>query len=174
MVKKITITMPEKVHKKLESYRDRIPISSVCTEALKKAMDDIDSNVQAAKTRFLLLTFQEACEQAFEKGSFWAGHKATAQELAYLCEWNSNISKNTTFEMLYKSDYKIKELADDNEDIGDFMTNYELDGMLIYRFIDKSDVIVESFKRGAMSVWKEIKSQVIRELLKDESERTFL
>lgn len=175
MAKKLTISIPDDLHKELENYRDRITISSICAEAIRKTIDEIDDSVKEAKTRFHLLSLDEACDIAFKRGIHWAGYEATAEELAFLCEWVSIHSKNSTFQILVEENAKIDNLVEESMDsIFEFVIdNGYLEDILPRFMTDENDdiPITNSFRDGAMTVWTKIRNQVIKELLKDPDER---
>ena len=90
MSKKLTISVPDLLHKRLDKYRSRIAISTVCAEAINAEIENIDDCVKAAKQRFRLLTQREICRLAYKEGRHWAGYKATLEELAIVCCWRGS------------------------------------------------------------------------------------
>lgn len=168
MVKKLTISIPDDLHKKLEGYRDRLPISLVCSNALRSAIGEMEGCFSAARKRFYLLTIEEACEVAYEKGIHWAAYEATREELAFVCEWNYHF-KGTLFETLFHTNTKIHEIAsDDNDyliDLVDFIDKLGcLDDILPNDNSDEN-LVINDFIRGAKIVWNEIKEELLPKLL---------
>jgi len=163
MAKRITITIPDEMHRRLENYRDRINISAVCAAALRKTMDGVDDMVREAKRRFFLLSVEEACDMAFEEGMRWAGEDAKMSELRFVCEG---------VPVQFLSDGQVIELnLDTFESINHYVEEYALIWDLQYRFREEgaestTEPMTESFRKGAMTVWKAIKNDKILEELK--------
>ena len=175
MAKKITISIPDEVHKNLQKFKDRFNVSFLCSGALRKTIAEVNESVAQAKRRFYLLSFEEACHIAFEEGIRWAGFRATAPQLAFLCEWVYDLSKNSTFEMLVDENNEVDKLYRETDNsIFTFVLNEGFLEDVLPRFLNEENQdipIIMQFREGAMTIWKEIKSQVIRELLKDPDER---
>jgi hypothetical protein len=163
MAKRITITIPDEMHKKLENYRDRINISAICASALRKTMDGVDNMVREAKRRFFLLSVEEACDMAFEEGLRWAGEDAKVSELRFVCEG---------VPVQFLSDDEVIELSlDTYESVNEYIVENELIWDLVYRFREEGaksteKPITKSFIKGAMTVWKGIKNDKLLEELK--------
>jgi len=171
MVKKVTISIPDDLHKKLDKYRDRIPISSVCAGAIRTAINDIEDCIKEARKRFFLLSYEEACDTAYQKGIRWAGYKATPEELAFVAEWDFDF-KGTILEKLADSNNKFEKLAFNESGHLHMLSAFVLDeGYLddiLPPFIndDNDDIgICSEFQRGAQSVWNELKNDLLPKLL---------
>jgi len=174
MVKKLTISIPDDLHRKLDSYRDRIPISSVCANGLRAAIGEIEDCVSEARKRFYLLSFEEACEIAYKRGIHWAGYKASPEELAYACEQEISMD-GTLYEKLVDANYKIRELGFDEHGMFNHFADYVVQEMLLEDilppFMDElnTDIQVSNhFQRGAKVVWNEIKTELLPKLLNPE------
>ena len=87
MTKKLTISIPDDLHKRLDKYRSRIAISTICAEAINTEIESIDDCLKAVKGRFRLLTQREICSLAYKEGRHWAGYKATLEDLAIVSCW---------------------------------------------------------------------------------------
>ncbi len=90
MTKKLTISISDDLHKKLDKYRRRIAISTICAEAINTEIENIDDCFKAAKGRFGLLTQREICSLAYKEGRHWAGYKATLENLAIVSCWRGS------------------------------------------------------------------------------------
>jgi len=176
MVKKLTISIPDDLHRKLDQYRDRIAISSVCAGAIRTSINDIEECIKEAKKRFYLLSIEEASDIAYQKGIHWAGYEATPEEIAYMAEWKYNF-EGTLFEKLVNSNDKIMNMAFDNdgnlESLYDFIINEEYLSDIIITFLnDDFDYahILEDFLRGVRVVWNEIKEELLPKLCNPEDD----
>ncbi|HQO64243.1 MAG TPA: hypothetical protein PK528_11580 [Syntrophorhabdus sp.] len=171
MVKKLTISIPDNLHKKLEQYRDRIPISSVCASAIRDAISEIEDCVREARKRFYLLSIDEACELAYEKGIHWAGYEAEPEELAYVAEWANDI-RGSLFEKLVDSNKRLENLALDGNnlviDLYSFVFNEGYLNDILPPFMNENNddiPIIMEFSRGAKVVWDEVKEDLLPKLL---------
>jgi hypothetical protein len=90
MSKKLTISIPDDLHKRLDKYRGRIAISTVCAKAISTEIENIDDCIKAVKGRFSLLTQREICSLAHKEGRHWAGYKATLEDLAIVSCWRGS------------------------------------------------------------------------------------
>jgi predicted CopG family antitoxin len=90
MSKKLTISISDDLHKKLDKYRGRIAISNVCAKAISTEIENIDDCIKAVKGRFGLLTQREICSMAHKEGRHWAGYEATLEDLAIVSCWRGS------------------------------------------------------------------------------------
>lgn len=90
MSKKLTISIPDNLHKRLDKYRGRIAISTVCAKAISTEIENIDDCIKGVKGRFNLLTQREICSLAHKEGRHWAGYIATLEDLAIVSCWRGS------------------------------------------------------------------------------------
>ncbi len=175
MVKKLTISIPDDLHVELARYRDRIAISSVCAEAIRKKIQEIRKYGLEAKRRFGLLSLEEAMDIAYERGLEWASKEATLEELAYVCLDSENIDEELAQELwggpniLYELDNRYHGFTDlisqrgfvedllpdlDEEDEAEQRKRAQYWADLAFSFLD-----------GAIAVWKEIEKEAAAKLL---------
>ena len=179
MSKKLTISIPNELHQKLENYREQIAISNVCSQALREAMNTIEIEVQEAKNRFHLLSIEEACSLAFRQGLHWAGHKATPEELFIVCLWEDGMAVSEIIEKS-QGNAKIIKLIEDYDDINHFLEEKIIDfnKLLLFSMPSEDDDdeefainISELFKpfiKGALTVWREIEDPLKSKIFKGE------
>ncbi len=184
MVRRLSITIPDNIYERLEDYRERISISTVCSEAIRKEMDNIDRKDKLAlivKKRLKLhdiINLEEACNIAYEEGVEWTTNKAALEELAFVCEFNERIAQD--FDRLkVRDEYRnlFEDVVSENHIIGDLYNNYEYPwdfisdqdlSSVIGDFMneDNEDIEVGSyFADGAISIWKKIRREALRKLL---------
>jgi hypothetical protein len=173
MTKKITISIPDNLHKQVNDFRESINISKTCAEALRVKIEEIDSSLYEAKKRFNLLELSEYIKMAHEDGLNWAGYRASSLELAIVCNWtydwvaNDKICKET-MELLEENNDEIREV------LRGYTTGYEyiLENSFItkgvYEYQEPTDdahiQIAISFVEGASIIWNKIKNQMIPKL----------
>jgi hypothetical protein len=175
MTKKLTLSIPDNLHKKLADYRNLINISNICSIALRKEIDKVDQCIQEAKKRFEILTTSEAYKLAYEDGMNWAGYHANPVELAIVCNWTNGWLSNDpqaqeTMDLLEENNENI------NKILSGYTTGYEYifsesfisRGIVSYP-IDYDDVdIVEiavAFSQGAQIIWNRVKNKLIPKLI---------
>lgn len=176
MVKKITISIPDDLHKKLKKYRERIPISSVCANGIRMAINDIEHSVKEARKRFSLLTLEEACEIAYQRGIHWAGYKALLEDLVFISLFTMGKEyEGSQLEKLAGVNIELQDIIDNYWGaLTDFIRDLEVINDLYAPFIkddtDDSDryEILWAFRSGAIAVWDEIKEELIAKLLGSE------
>ena len=169
MSKKLTISIPDDVHKRLENFRDRIALSSVCAQALREAMDNIEIYVLEAKKRFHILSIHEACSIAFRRGISWAGNDATIEELAIVCLCDYSYEGFVFPEEIEIMSKKIENLIEGLDEPEHFIEvkGYinDLEAIVVEEEWD-FDGVLDSFVDGARVVWKEIEDMLIPMLIK--------
>jgi hypothetical protein len=193
MAERLSITIPDDLYKKTESYRKKINISNICARALEKELDEIKDYVIEVKQRFYILTPAEACEIAYEAGKKWAAEMAEIEELAFVCEFNESffsseaipdfvrdavfdlLSENEKFNKLYEEyDGCVYEYFSTNasfiaEDvIAGFMgeDREEMYGDDAYQYeMDTDDCFID----GARLIWNEIKEKALVKMLGKET-----
>lgn len=172
MARKLTISIPDDLHRKLDSYRDRIPISSVCANGLRTAIGEIEDCVSEARKRFYLLSFEEACEIAYQRGIHWAGYESTPETLAFVAEWISLGWTGTLFETLVDSNDTICRLnKDHNDNVFDYVIQEGWLEDILPPFMDSDNTdiqVINEFQRGAKIVWNEVKGELLPRLLNPE------
>lgn len=184
MVKRLSITIPDNVYERLEGYRDIISISTVCSEAIKKEMDNIDRKDKLAlraKKRLELydiINLEKACNIAYEEGVEWATNKAALEELAFVCEFNENIAQDfdrlkirdeyqNLFEDVVSENHIIKDLYNNYEYPWDFISDQDLSSV-IGDFMNEDNEDIEvglRFADGAITIWKKIRREALKKLL---------
>ena len=190
MVRRLSITIPDSVYERLENYRGIIPISTICSEAVKREMDSIDRRdklaLKAKERLGLCGTFnlKEACDIAYEEGAEWAVNKASLEELAFVCEFNEAIAQDfdsvkvsdeyrNLFEDVVSWNHIIKDLYTTKEPYADyyypwdFIFDQDLSNV-IGNFMndDNEDIQVGlCFADGAITIWKKIRSEAVKKLL---------
>ena len=175
MVKKLTISIPDGLHKELANYRDRIAISSVCAEAIREKIQKIRNYGLKAKQRFKLLNLKEAMDIAYKRGLKWASEEATLEELAYMCLDSNNIDEDLAQE-LWDGPNTIYELGTRYTGFADLISERGFIEDLLPGF-DEEDQDEEnafwadwtdlafSFLDGVIAVWREIEKEAVARLL---------
>lgn len=175
MTKKLTLSIPDNLHKKLADFRNLINISNVCANALKKEIDNADQCVQEAKKRFKILTTSEACKLAFKDGMSWAGYKASPEELAIVCNWTNGWLSNDpqaqeTMNLIEENNEKIRKTMSEYSNGYDyiFANSFISQGIINYP-VDYDDVdlveIAVAFMQGSQIVWYKLKNSLIPKLI---------
>ena len=190
MAKRVSITIPDGLSKKLEYYRGKINISSICSRAIEKEINEIKDYVLAAKKRFYILTIDEACNIAYELGKEWAAKEGKLEELVFICEFNENnffadsaypdfvrdavlelLMENEEFEKLYNeySGWVYDYFSACPSSMGDniiagFMgeDGEELYGEDTYHYEQE---IIDRFIDGARLIWNEIREAALIRML---------
>ncbi len=175
MVKKLTISIPDDLHAELAKCRDRIAISSVCAEAIRKKIQEIRKYGLEAKKRFGLLSLEETMDMAYERGLEWASKNATLEELAYVCLDSKNIDEELAQELwdgpntLYELDNHYHGFADFVSARGfieDLLPDFDEEDEAEQRKRDQYWIdLAFSFLDGAVVVWKEIEKEAVAKLL---------
>ena len=169
MSKKLTISIPDDLHKRLEKYRSRIAISTVCAEAINSEIENINDCLRAAKQRFKLLTQHEICRLAYKEGRHWAGYEATLEDLAIVSCWKgadeeepgwfAKLSKDAKKKIKKETDAwtTVEELAIDllSEDI---RIRSNEDG---FDFYWENHEAAQDFILGAKNIWWMIEDEAI-------------
>ena len=166
MSKKLTISIPDTLHKRLEKYRNRIAISGVCAEALHAEIENIDDCVREIKRRFRLLTSREISLLAYKEGRQWAGYKATLEELAIVSCWiSADEEEPDWFDFIYN-----------NEDVKRFLNAWStVQELVMHTFMseqikitsDDDDFyfqnyeVASDFISGAREIWWVIENEAI-------------
>ncbi len=190
MAKRLSITIPDGLSEKLESYRGKINISSICSQAIEREINQIKDYVLAAKKRFYILTIDEACNIAYELGKEWAAKESELEELAFVCEFNENnffsnstypdfvrdavlelLMENEKFEKLYNNYYgSVYDYFSTNASFiaGDIIAGFMgEDGKELYGE-DATDYEIETinyFIKGARLIWNEIREAALVRML---------
>ncbi|MCG8638406.1 MAG: hypothetical protein MI862_01660 [Desulfobacterales bacterium] len=166
MSKKITISIPDILHKRLEKHRNRIAISNVCAEAISAEIEHIDDCIKEIKRRFRLLTQREICSLAYKEGRHWAGYEATLEDLAIVSCWiGSDEEEPDWFERL--SD-RVKKKTDAWSTVEELVMHSFMSGNIIIRsdendfdyYMENHDTAMD-FIRGAREIWWEIENEAI-------------
>jgi len=174
MTKKITISIPDKLHQQLQNFRGNINISKVCSASLKMKIDKADSSLQEVKKRFNLLELSEYLNFACEDGLSWAGYRATSVELALTCNWTYDWVSNDK-----QCKQTIELLEENNEEINKIMSGYTTgyeyilnssfisDEIICYPsdYSDEDIQIAVAFVQGAQVIWNKIKNKLIPQLI---------
>ena len=170
MSKKLTISIPDILHKRLEKYRNRIAISNVCGEAINAEIENIDDCIKEIKRRFRLLTQRELCSLAYKEGRHWAGYEATLEDLAIVSCWiGSDEEEPDWFDGLSES---VKKKTDAWSTVEELVMNSFMSGNIIIRsdeddfdyYLENHDCATE-FIRGAREIWWEIENEAIENLV---------
>ena len=190
MSKRLSITVPDDLYKKAESYRKKINISNICARALKKELDEIKDYVIEAKQRFYILTPDEACEIAYEAGKKWAAEEAEIEELAFVCEFNDEVFFSSEAIPNFVRD-AVFDLLSENEKFSELYENYN-GSVYEYLSANPEDVIAgfmgedaeelygddayqyeievgNCFIDGAKLIWDEIKEKALVKMLGKET-----
>jgi len=175
MVKKLTISIPDDLHRKLDSYRDRIPISSVCANGLRAAIGEIEDCVSKARKRFCLLSLNEACEIAYQRGIRWAGHEASPEELAFISLFTMGKEfEGSLLEKLADVNHELRRIVDDYwENLSSFIRELEEVDDLYAPFIKDDSVrydILWAFRDGVDAIWNEIQDELVPKMLNPDEE----
>ncbi len=190
MAKRVSITIPDGLSKKLEYYRGKINISSICSRAIEKEINEIKDYVLAAKKRFYILTIDEACDIAYELGKEWAAKEGKLEELAFICEFNENnffadsaypdfvrdavlelLMENEEFEKLYNDYYgSVYDYFSANASFmaGDIIAGFMgEDGEELYGeyATDYEQETINYFIEGARLIWNEIREAALVRML---------
>lgn len=177
MAKKLTISIPDNLHEKLSHYRDRIAISSVCSEAIRKEIEKIRKYGLEAKKRFKLLNLKEAMDVAYERGLKWSAEEATLEEIAYICLDSNQIDEELAKELWDCSD-TLLELNSRYGGFDDLISERGFVEDLLpavssnpYEEVEEPKIdkfwteLVFSFQDGVVNVWKEIEKEATAKLL---------
>ena len=193
MAERLSITIPDDLYKKAESYRKKINISNICTRALKKEINEIEDYVIEAKQRFYILTPDEACEIAYEAGKKWVAEKAEIEELVFVCEFNESFFSNEAIPDFIRD--AVFDLLSENEKFNKLYEKY--DGCVYGYFSTNASFMAEDviagfmgedaeelygddacqyemeidncFIDGAKLIWDEIKEKVLVKMLGKET-----
>jgi len=175
MAKKLTISIPDDLHRKLDSYRDRIPISSVCANGLRAAIGEIEDCVSEARKRFGLHSLHEACEIAYQRGIRWAGHEASLEELVFISLFTMGKEfEGSLLEKLAHRNNELMKIVDDYwENLSGFIRDLEKVDDLYAPFIeddlDRYEVLW-AFRDGVYAIWNEIKDELVQKMLNQDEE----
>ncbi|RLD97482.1 MAG: hypothetical protein DRI92_05580 [Aquificota bacterium] len=171
MARKVTITIPNDLHERMQRYRERFSISSICAEAIRKSIDSISEAVLKAKKRFELLSLEEASDLAFKEGIRWAGCKASLEQLAFVCEFYDWDNPDTEALLLNEG---VEELYNSHSgSVYDFVVAEGIIADLMSRFLTEKNEdieVIDSFIRGARSVWVDIRREAVQKLTNECSE----
>ncbi len=177
MTKKITISIPDDLHDEIKNFRDSINISKTCAEVLRKKVKEIDSTIQEAIKRFNLLELSEYIDMAYEDGFNWAGYRASAVELAIVCNWTDWVANDK------KCQETIDLLEENNEEIEGILTGYATgyEYILANSFIDRTILphpdptdddhiqIAVGFAQGAQIIWNKLSKKLTPKLINPEN-----
>jgi predicted DNA-binding protein len=178
MSKKLTISIPDDLHKRLDKYRSRIAISTICAEAINTEIESIDDCLKAIKGRFRLLTQREICSLAYKEGRHWAGYKATLEELAIVSCWRGSDEEEPDWFAKLSEDAKEKIEKETNArtTVEELAINLlsevvrirsEEDG---FDFYWENHEAAQDFIQGAQEIWWMIEDEAI-ELLTSSKRR---
>jgi len=172
MSKRLTITIPDDVHKRLEPYRNSINISYVCSLSLSEAMENFDHCVMEAKKRFKILTNSEASQLAYKQGVKWAGYYASPVELAIVCNWIDNEKDSDFIDLLSYRFKDVRNTISGYSNVYEYIINSSFGtGDIFNNSIDyfhEDAEIANSFIDGAKIVWGQIKNETISKLMNSE------
>lgn len=181
MTKKLTLSISDKLHEELAEYRNIINISNVCSEALKREIDKIDSLILEGKKRFGVLSSHEKFKLSYENGMYWAGYEADLLDLAIVCNWTYEWVSNDpiaqqTIDLLEENNIAIKKTMLGYSNGYDFIfTNEFISKELVTYPVDYNDVdIVEvavAFSQGASTVWDRLKNRLIPILIASDQQQ---
>jgi hypothetical protein len=172
MTKKITISIPDDLHKRLKGYRHVINISNVSAESLKTTMDKIDLCVLKAKRRFKILTTSESCQLAHKQGLKWAGYHASPIELAIICNWIDNEENSDLIDLLSYRFKDVQQIISGYSNVYEYIMNSSFATNDIFTnsidYFHEDAEIANSFIDGAKIVWGQIKNETISKLMDSE------
>lgn len=168
MSKKLTISIPDTLHKRLEKYRNRIAISNVCAEAIYTEIENIDDCIKEIKRRFGLLTQREICIAAYKEGRHWAGYEATLEDLAIVSCWIGIGSEKEEPDWFDELNENVKKELDAWSTVEELvMWSFMSENTIIKSDEDNFDYYWENheaaieFIRGAREIWWEIEDKAI-------------
>jgi len=166
MSKKLTISIPDTLHKRLEKYRNRIAISNVCAEAINTEIENIHDCIREIKRRFRLLTKREIGRLSFKEGRHWAGYEASLEDLAIVSCWiGSDEEEPDWFDKLSENVKKKTDAWSTVEEL--VMWSFMSENIIINYDEDNFDYYLENheaamdFITGAREIWWEVENEAI-------------